>query len=55
MNWKGGSFLVLFKSGGCRVSPRFHLLVYDVDQQWNKRGGWVQDYLAWSQGWTDSP
>ena len=30
----GGGFLVLFKSGGHRVSPRFHFLVSDVDQQW---------------------
>ena len=27
--WQGGRFLVLFKSGGCRVSPGFHLLVLD--------------------------
>ena len=32
MKWQGGTFLVLFKSGGRRVSPRFHLFVYDVDQ-----------------------
>ena len=25
-------FLVLFKDGGRRVSPRFHLFVSDVDQ-----------------------
>ena len=30
----GGEVLVLFKSGGHRVSPRFHFLVSDVDQQW---------------------
>ena len=30
----GGGFLVLFKSGGHRVSARFHFLVSDVDQQW---------------------
>ena len=40
MKWQGGEtgggggFLVLFKSGGHRVSPRFHFLVSDVDQQW---------------------
>ena len=46
MKWQGGAFLVLFKSGERRVSPRFHLFVYDVDQQRNKGAGWVPDYLA---------
>ena len=41
-----GGFLVLFKSGGHRVSPRFHFLVFDVDQQWQEGKGWVQDYLG---------
>ena len=41
-------FLVLFKGGGRRVSPRFHLFVADVNQ--GKEGaGWVQDFLAWPQ------
>ena len=40
-------FLVLFKDGGCMVSPRFHLFVLDVNQG-NKDAGWVQDFLAWS-------
>ena len=31
--WPGGRFLVLFKSGGHRVSPRFHIFVPDDDQQ----------------------
>ena len=26
------AFLVLFKDGGCRISPRFHLFFSDVDQ-----------------------
>ena len=30
---RGGEFLVLLESGGHRVSPRFHFLVSDVDQQ----------------------
>ena len=38
VKWQG-RFLVLFKSGGCRVSPRFHLFVFDVDQQWKEEGG----------------
>ena len=29
VKWQGGRFLVLFKSGGCRVSPGFHLSVLD--------------------------
>ena len=40
-------FLVLFKDGQCRVSPRFHLFVSDVNQG-NKEVGWVQDFLAWN-------
>ena len=37
--WEGGMFLVLFKDGGCRVIPKFHLCVFDVNQG-NKRSGW---------------
>ena len=37
--WQGGRFLVLFKSGGHRVSHRLHLFVSDVDQQQNKGAG----------------
>ena len=33
---QGGRFLVLFKIGRHRVSPRFHLFVSDIDQQQNK-------------------
>ena len=36
VKWQGGRFLVLFKSGRHRVSPRFHLFVSDVVQQWNE-------------------
>ena len=25
-------FLVLFKDGGCKVSPRFHLFVFNINQ-----------------------
>ena len=39
VKWQGGKFLVLFKSGGHGVSPRFHLFVSDVDQQQNKGAG----------------
>ena len=55
MKCQGGRFLVLFKSGGHRVSSRFHLFVSDVDQQWNKGAGQAQDYLAWPEEWKDSP
>ena len=34
-----GRFLVVFKSGGHRMSPRFHLLVSDVDEQQNEGAG----------------
>ena len=54
VKWQGGRFLVLFKSRGRRVSPRFHLLVSDVDQPWNKGAGWFQDYLVCQQRWKNS-
>ena len=50
---KGGRFLVLFKGGGHKMSPRFHLFV-SVNQG-NEGMVWVQDFLAWPQGWKDSP
>ena len=34
-----GSFLVVFQSGGHRMSPRFHLFVSDVDEQQNEGAG----------------
>ena len=45
MRCQGGSFLVLFRDRGRKVSPRLHLIVLDVDQR-NEGAGWVQDYLA---------
>ena len=51
---KGGRFLVLFTSGGRRVSLRFHLFVYDVNQG-SEGAGRVQDFFAWLQEWKDSP
>ena len=39
MKWQGGRILVLFKSWGHMVGPRFHIFVSDVDQQWNKGAG----------------
>ena len=40
-----GRYLVLFKGGGHRMSPRFHLFVSDVNQG-NKGVTWVQGFLA---------
>ena len=37
--------LILFKDGGRRVSPRFHLFVPSVNQR-KEEAGWVQDFLA---------
>ena len=56
--WENGEaerweYLVLFKDGGHNMSPRFHLFVSDVNQG-NEGMGWVQDFLAWLQGWKDS-
>ena len=45
VKWQGGRFLVVFKGGGRRVTPRFHLFVSDVDQK-NDCIGWVKDDLA---------
>ena len=50
---EGGGFLVLFKGGECRVTPRFHLLVSDINQR-KERAGWIQDFLVWVQEWKDS-
>ena len=50
---KGGKDLVLLKGEGHKMSPRFHLFVYDVNQG-NKRVA-CQDFLAWLHGWKDSP
>ena len=33
VKWQGGRFPVLFKVGGYRVRPRFHLFVSDANQQ----------------------
>ena len=33
VRWEGGRFLVLFRGGEHRVSPRFYLFVYDVNQE----------------------
>ena len=40
-----GRCLVLFKGGGHRMSPRFHLFVSDVNQG-NKGVRWVQGFLV---------
>ena len=29
VRWEGGRFLILFKGGGCRVSPIFNLFVFN--------------------------
>ena len=39
LRWECEKFLVLFKGGECRVSPKFHLFVFDVNQG-NKKTGW---------------
>ena len=46
LKWQGGRFLVLFKGGRRRVTPRFHLFISNVNQR-NGGAGWVQgDFLA---------
>ena len=46
VRWQGGGSLVLFKGGGCRVTPRIHLMVSDVNQ-WKEKAGWIRDFLVW--------
>ena len=46
---KGGRYLVLFKGGGHKMSPRFHLFVSDINQG-NDEVGCVQDFLPSPQG-----
>ena len=45
---KDGRFLVLFKSGGRRVSSRFHLFVYDVRQ--GTKGGMGSSFSCVAAG-----
>ena len=37
---EGGRFLVLFKGGECRVTPRFYLFVSDLNQG-KEKVGWI--------------
>ena len=46
---KRGRYLILFKDGGHKMSPRFPLFVSDVNQE-NEGVAWVQDFLVWLQG-----
>ena len=54
VGWEGGRFLVFLKGRGHSVSPRFCFCVSDVNQG-NQEVGWVQHFLAWRQGWKESP
>ena len=64
VKWEGGKdgkmvrreverYLVLFKGGEHKMSPRLYLFVSDVIQG-NKEVVWVQGFLAWPQGWKGS-
>ena len=44
MRWESETFLVLFKGGRCRESPRCHLFVFVVNQG-NEEAGWVYEFL----------
>ena len=43
---KGRRYLILFKDGEHKMSPRFLLFVSNVNQR-NEGVEWVQDFLAW--------
>ena len=45
---EGGGFLVMSKGGECRVTPRFHSFVSDINQG-KEKAGWIQDLLVWPQ------
>ena len=45
MRQKGGRYLVLFKGGGHKMSPRFYLFVSDVNQG-NEGLGWVHNFFC---------
>ena len=53
-SWKSGRVLILFKGWGCRVSPRLHVRVSDINHG-NNGVGWVHYFLSWPQGWKDFP
>ena len=40
VRWEGMRFLVLLKGERCRVSPKFYLFVFDINQG-NKEAVWV--------------
>ena len=42
---EGGGFQGFFKGGECRVTPRFHLFVSDVNQEKDCRNGKTLLYL----------
>ena len=44
VRWEGWGFLVLLKGEGCRVTPRFHLMVSDVNQG-REKTGYIQDFF----------
>ena len=50
---EGGGFLVLCKGGDCRGTPRFYLLVSDVNEG-KEKASWIQDFLMSLQEWKDS-
>ena len=51
---EGRGFLVLFKDGECRVTPRFHFFVSEVNQG-KEKAGWIEDSFLWTQEWKGPP
>ena len=48
VRWEGGRFLILFKGGKHRVSPRFYLFVSDVNQgKDNLKKNFMAPYYGW--------
>ena len=43
----------LCKGGECWGTPRFYLLVSDVNEG-KEKASWIQDFLIWLQEWKDS-
>ena len=42
-------FLVLFKDGGCKVSPRFHLFVFNINQGKEDGEMWGNTVEGWGR------
>ena len=52
VTWVGGSWFI--QGRGMQGESKTSCFFSDVNEG-NKGAGWVEDLLAWPQGWKDSP